>query len=63
MRKKNAIVLDELALHSAVNLKSMVTELIGDEASASNRDAKPNHWSRRFAASGKSRPPKPLRMS
>jgi hypothetical protein len=52
-----------LALHSAVNLKSMVTELIGDEASASNRDAKPNHWSRRFAASGKSRPPKPLRMS
>jgi len=58
-KKRSAIILGELARESAAKLQSMVVELTGD----TNEGSKPSHWSRRFAASGKMRPLKPLRMS
>jgi len=51
-RTRIPITLDKLSKESIV-LKSMVAELIGDAVPKTRDSAKPSHWSRRFAASGK----------
>jgi hypothetical protein len=52
-RKRTAIILDQLARESAVELDSMVVELIGETLLKAGDGTKPTHWRRRFAASGK----------
>jgi hypothetical protein len=53
VRKKNAIVLDKLARESAIELDSMLDELMAHGQQHANDRATPSQWSRRFAASGK----------
>jgi hypothetical protein len=52
-KTRTVIVLDKLARESACKLDSMVAELAGETPIDANR-AQLSHWSRRFAASGKS---------
>jgi hypothetical protein len=61
-RKRTAIVLDKLARESACKLESMFAELAGEPRIDAN-PAQLSHWSRRFAASGKIMPLRPVRMS
>ena len=58
-RKRSKIALEKLAQESPAMLESMLAEL----GTKGGSDSKPGHWSRRFAASGKIRPLKSLRMS
>jgi hypothetical protein len=62
-RKRTAIILDKPARESGATLESMVVELTGDAPLAANYGARPSHWSRRFAAAGKTQLIKPLRRS
>jgi hypothetical protein len=52
-RKKNTIVLNELVHESAIELDSMLDELMAQGQQHANDRATPSHWNRRFAASGK----------
>jgi len=52
-RRKKLVVLAKLAEDSRGELKAMTGELFGSKAEPEDSVAKPVHWSRRFAASGK----------
>jgi len=52
-RRKKLVVLANLAEDSRGELKAMIGELSGSKAEPEDTVAKPVHWSRRFAASGK----------
>jgi hypothetical protein len=62
-KKKTALVLAKLAEDSRLELTAMDGELSGAGRGQNDSAVKPGPWSRRFAASGKHAPLRPIRMS